>query len=66
MQVHMESILNIVSDFSPDDFVPETLMFDVNRLYEMRREFQYICSASSVLVTASSRCVLTKELEEVR
>jgi len=59
VKVHCEAVLSIVTErkIAPRaEAVPETLMMDIARLQNMRKEFDYIAEAATVMVAVTSVC----------
>ena len=67
--LHMTAMLSLVSDPVArinSDTVPETLLFDVRRLYNLQCEFDYIVSGITVLVVANHGIAEAHPSEEKR
>jgi len=61
-------MLSLIADMTvlKSDFCPETLLFDVHRLAQMQREFQYIVTAATILVTATHGISATKNVTDMQ
>ena len=67
VHVHSAAMLALVSapPIKPD-LCPETLLFDVHRLAILQREFQYIVTAATILVTASHGIGASKNVADMQ
>ena len=68
VKIHEEAMLHLVAGGAP--FVPatcpETLLFDVHRLGQLRTEFEYISLAAAMLVTVGSGLAKTRKPEDAK
>ena len=68
VHVHSAAMLSLVADQTKirEDVCPETLLMDVHRLSILQREFQYIVTAVTMLVTATHGITATKNASDVQ
>jgi len=68
VHVHSAAMLALVSAVAPvkPDLCPETLLFDVHRLAILQREFQYIVTSATILVTATHGLGATKNVADMQ
>ena len=68
VHVHSAAMLSLVADQTTikADMCPETLLFDVHRLSILQREFQYIVTAVTMLVTATHSITATKNVSDLQ
>ena len=68
VHVHSAAMLALVADqmtIKPD-ICPETLLFDVHRISLLQREFQYIVTSVTMLITATHSITATKNVADLQ
>jgi len=68
VHIHTFAMLALVEEQVPlkSETCPETLLFDVHRLSLLQREFQYIVTAATMLVTATHGVSSTKNVQDTQ
>eukprot|EP00291_Cryptomonas_curvata_P026192 CAMPEP_0172174800 /NCGR_PEP_ID=MMETSP1050-20130122/13871_1 /TAXON_ID=233186 /ORGANISM="Cryptomonas curvata, Strain CCAP979/52" /LENGTH=643 /DNA_ID=CAMNT_0012846827 /DNA_START=422 /DNA_END=2354 /DNA_ORIENTATION=- len=66
VHIHTVAMLALVAETAPlkSETCPETLLFDVHRLSLLQREFQYLVTSATMLVTATHGVTSTKNIAD--